>query len=79
MSACILLLKRLPEDPLEETQGKLHSAEFKFTRLVRSVRAGRDAVPSARCDYGFDNLRMYHRNVPADVESILLGIYQAIR
>ena len=36
-------------------------------------------VPSARCDYGFDNLQMYHRNVPADVESILLGIYQAIR
>ena len=64
---------------MEEIQGKLHSAEFKFTRLVRRVRAGRDASASARCDYGFDNLRMYHRNVPADVESILLGIYQAIR
>ena len=30
-------------------------------------------VPSVRCDYGFDNLQMYHRNVPVDVESILLG------
>ena len=36
-------------------------------------------VPLARCGYDFDNLRMYHRNVPADVESILIGIYQAIR
>ena len=34
-------------------------------------------IPAVRCDYGFSNVCVYHGNVPS-VESILLGVYEAI-
>ena len=33
--------------------------------------------PAVRCDYGFDNMCDYHRNVPS-AETTLLGVYQLI-
>ena len=34
-------------------------------------------IPSVRCDYGFDNMCLFHSDVPS-AEIILLGVYQMI-
>ena len=45
--------------------------------LFEACRMDVMPIPVVRCDYGFDNVCVHHGNVPS-VESILLGVYEAI-
>ena len=45
--------------------------------LVDACRMNSSPIPSVRCDYGFDNMCLFHSDVPS-AEIILLGVYQMI-
>ena len=45
--------------------------------LVDACRMNTSPIPPVRCDYGFDNMSLFHSDVPS-AEIILFGVYQMI-
>lgn len=58
------------------------STQFSLNALFDACRMGVFPVPSTRCDYGFDNMQLFHGDVMTPegllAETILMGLYQVI-
>lgn len=57
-------------------------SQFSLSALFDACRMDVFPIPAVRCDYGFDNMQLFHGDVMTpkglSAETILLGLYQVI-